>query len=244
MTTTKDADGGLPTSLADGVLRVRIPLSDDGLISLADCDRITNLLNSPPPSAHVVVLEAGDGPFCLGRERTAATVHELPGEVERLVALNAALRTTPLVSVAKVSGDAAGYGVGLAALADVAIASGAAEFRFPEVEIGLAPSLVLAWLREAVGRRTAFWLTATGARISAARAVELGIISEAVAPDDLESRVAEVVAALRRHDPRIHREIREFLRATDQATEEHATEMAKACLVVGSLRRQGAGQAT
>lgn len=238
MTAIQDADDSLHTSLTDGVLRVRLPLSEDGLISLAACDRITHLLKNPPASTHVVVLEADEGPFCLGRERTAATVHELPGQVDRLIALNGALRTTRLVSVAKVSGDAAGFGVGLAALSDIAIASSTSEFGFPEVEIGLAPSLVLAWLQEAVGRRVAFWLTATGARITAARAAELGIISEAVAPDDLEPRVANVVAALRRHDPRIHQEIREFLRATDQSTEEHATEMARACLVVGSLRRQ------
>ena len=35
-------------------------------------------------------------------------------------------------------------------------------FYFPEVGIGLAPALVLAWLPRLIGERQAFWLTATG----------------------------------------------------------------------------------
>ncbi|CAJ1501084.1 enoyl-CoA hydratase/isomerase family protein [[Mycobacterium] burgundiense] len=225
-------------TLTDGVLRVTLPLSADGLISLDDCDRFAELLNSPPDSAHVVVIESNAESFCLGRERSAATVHELPGEVERLVAVNQALRNTRLVSIAKVQGDAAGFGVGLAALSDIALAASTAKFSFPEVNIGLAPVLVLAWLPQLVGRREAFRLTATGAAISAARAAELDIISESVDAAGLDERVAAVVETLLPHDPRVHQEIRDFLRISEQATEEEATELAKSRLVIGSLRRQ------
>jgi enoyl-CoA hydratase/carnithine racemase len=230
-------DDMISSVLVDGVLTVTLPVSATGLLTLADCDQIVALLNTPPDSAHVLVLESAGDAFCLGRERTAATVDELPLEVDRLVAVNEALRSTRLVSVAKVGGDAAGFGVGLAALSDIAIASSAATFTFPEVEIGLAPVLVLAWLPQLVGRREAFRLTATGAKVSAARAAELGIVSEVVAAEALDETVATVVADLRRRSPRVHREIRDFLRISDQATEAEATELARARLVVGSLRR-------
>ena len=99
----------------------------------------------------MLVLRSAGEAFCLGRERTAATAHELPGEVDTLVAVNDALSRSPLVSVAVVAGDAAGFGVGLAALCDVAVAADTARFSFPEVGIGLAPTLVLAWLAGTVG---------------------------------------------------------------------------------------------
>jgi enoyl-CoA hydratase/carnithine racemase len=225
------------STLVDGVLTVTLPVSTDGLLSLEACDQLTALLNAPPESAHVLVLESAADTFCVGRERTAATVDELPGEVDRLVAVNQALRSTRLVSVAKVGGAAAGFGVGLAALSDVAIASSAATFAFPEVEIGLAPVLVLAWLPQLVGRREAFRLTATGATIDAERAAEIGIVTDVVAPEALDDNVSALVADLRRRSPRVHGEIRDFLRISDQATEAEATELARARLVVGSLRR-------
>lgn len=227
----------LHSILLDGVLTVTMPLSDDGLLSLATCDALCALLLSPPEGAHVLILESAGRVFCMGRERTAATIDELPREVDRLVAVNEALRSTSLVSVAKVHGDAAGFGVGLAALTDFAVAATSARFSFPEVEIGLAPVLVLAWLPQLVGRREAFRLTSTGAAISANRAEALGLVTGVAAAGDLDAQTDSIVETLRRRSPRVHREIREFLRVADQATEAAATEIARPRLMVGSLRR-------
>src|SRR3712207_6933355 len=48
------------------------------------------------------------------------------------------------------------------AACDVSVAVASARIFFPEVSIGLAPALVLAWLPRVIGAREAFWLTATG----------------------------------------------------------------------------------
>lgn len=230
-------DDVLRTSLDDGVLTTILPVDEEGLLSLSACDQLAQLLSSPPASATVVVLTSERPQFCLGRERTAASVHDLPAEVDRLVAVNAALRATPLVSVARVHGDAAGFGVGLAALSDFAVASTRASFCLPEVNINLAPFLVLAWLPQLVGRRAALRLAVTGDSISADRAVELGIVTEVAAESDLDARVATIVADLKRRNPRVLAEIREFLRVADSLSEVQATELARSRLVVGSLRR-------
>jgi len=66
------------------------------------------------------------------------------------------LRCTRLVTVTEVRGDAAGFGVGVLAACDVAVAEAGARFFFPEVGIGLAPAVVLAWLPRVVGEREAF----------------------------------------------------------------------------------------
>jgi enoyl-CoA hydratase/carnithine racemase len=120
-------------------------------------------------------LRANGSVFCLGREWAGATPGELRVETKVLVGVQRALSKTPLVTVAEVPCDAAGFGVGLLAACDVAVAVADARFWFPEVGIGLA--LVLAWLPRTVGERQAFWLTATGEKISAARALELGLLN-------------------------------------------------------------------
>lgn len=222
---------------ADGaVVHVDLHL-EDGLLPLASATELTGILRHPPEGAHVLVLRSVGDSFCLGRERTAATAHDLPGEVDVLVGLNDALARSRLVSVAVVAGDAAGFGAGLAALCDVAVAADTARFWFPEVGIGLAPTLVLAWLADVVGRRQAFWLTASGEQVDADTAVRLGLLNEAVPADELEAAVAARVDALLQRSPRVHAEIRDMLRVAATMDVQQAHELARDRLVVGSLRR-------
>ncbi len=232
------AADGLEVTVADGVVSAVVDRGEDNLLSLDICRALTRLLREPPAGAHVLRLSARGPAFCRGRERAGTTPDELREEVATLIALNRALGESPLVSVAAVSGDAAGFGAGLAALCDVAIAAPAAQLSFPEVTIDLAPAVVLAWLPRIVGRRQAFLLTATGAVVSASRAVELGLLT-AVAPsaEVLPVVVDEHVAALRARSPRVHREIRSFLAATQGASEDLAYALAAERLVLASLDR-------
>lgn len=242
MTTTLDTiapTDGLTVTQDGAVLRIHLDRPDGNLLTLAMADSLAELLMSPPESAHVAVLEAAGDAFCLGRERTAATPEDLPREVARLIAVNRALLHTPLVTVARVHGDAAGFGVGLAALADVAVATRSAGFSFPEVNMDLAPTLVLAWLARVVGRRQAFWMTATGEPVSGREAVELGFVNEVVEDEAaLDQAVARRVDALRSRAPRAHTEIRSMLRAAADLTEEQSYDLSAEKLVLGSLRRR------
>lgn len=229
---------GLSIEQDGAVLIARLGSPDGNLMTMAMCDALAGVLNSPPDGAHVLVLSAEGDAFCMGRERTAASPDDLPGEVRRLVAVNEALAETPLVTVARVHGDAAGFGVGLAALCDIAVATRTAELNFPEVRINLAPALVLAWLPHMVGRRAAFWLTASGAPVSGEEAVRIGLLNEVVdGVDALDAAVAAKVAALLSAEPRVHREIRAMLRSVESLSERQSYELASDRLVLGSLRR-------
>jgi enoyl-CoA hydratase/carnithine racemase len=118
------------------------------------------------------------------------------------------------------------------------VAVSGASLWFPEVGIDLAPALVLAWLPRIVGERHAFWLTATGESISAARAMELGLLNEVVSsPEALAKDVQARVDALRTRNPRIHGEIKDMLRAFRSLDEDQALELSVDRLVVGALRR-------
>ncbi|MDF2823172.1 MAG: Enoyl-CoA hydratase/isomerase [Mycobacterium sp.] len=238
LTTEISTVPGIDVQQEGGVLTVRLDSPDGNLMSLDMCDALTAVLLSPPNDVHVLVLSAAGDEFCLGRERTAATPDDLPHEVRRLVAVNNALASTRLVTVARVHGNAAGFGVGLAALCDVAIATRTAQLSFPEVRINLAPALVLAWLPNMVGRRAAFWLTASGAPVSGDEAVRIGLLNEVTEDvDSLDAVVAEKVAALLTAQPRVHTEIRAMLRSVESLSQDQAYELASDRLVLGSLRR-------
>ena len=229
---------GLTFDQDGAVLTARLNSPDGNLMTMAMCDALAGVLNSPPDDAHVLVLAAEGDRFCMGRERTAATPDDLPGEVRRLVAVNEALAATTLVTVARVHGDAAGFGVGLAALCDVAVATRTARLNFPEVQINLAPALVLAWLPHMVGRRAAFWLTASGAPVSGDEAVRIGLLNEVVDDSDaLDAAVAQKVGTLLAGESRVHTEIRAMLRSVESLSERQAYELASDRLVLGSLKR-------
>jgi methylglutaconyl-CoA hydratase len=239
-----EAVQGLTFDRAGAVLTARLDAAGGNLMTMDMCDALAAVLTNPPEGVHVLVLVAAGDQFCMGRERTAATPDDLPEEVRRLVAVNEALASTTLVTVARVQGDAAGFGVGLAALCDVAVATRGARLTFPEVRINLAPALVLAWLPHMVGRRAAFWLTASGAPVSGDDAVRIGLLNEVVDDTDaLDSAIADKVEALLAGEHRVHNEIRSMLRSVESLSEQQSYELARDRLVLGSLRRlHGAGR--
>ena len=226
--------------VADGVVVAELDRGPDNLWTLADLRELVAVLENPPEGAHVLRVRSVGEAFCLGRERggTSTAPGVVRGEAETLVAVTRAFRRTRLVTVAEVQGDAAAFGVGVLAACDVAVAVADAKFYFPEVAIGLAPALVLAWLPRKIGERQAFWLTATGEKITAARAAELGLLNGVVgSAEELRKDVDDRVALLRARSPRVHADIRDMLRAFGAVGDDQALDMSIDRLVVGSLRR-------
>jgi methylglutaconyl-CoA hydratase len=222
----------------DGVVLVELNRPPENHFSIELCNRLADLLDNPPEGTHIVRLRAVGEVFCLGRDRGGSTPAEIRGEAEALAGLTRSARRTRVVTVAEVQGDAAGFGVGLVAAFDVSVGVREASFRFPEVGIGLAPALVLAWLPRVVGRREAFWLTASGQPLAAERAAELGLLNEVVdGRDVLVKRVDEMVADLRSRSPRVHGDIKDMLRVFGDLGDEQALDVSIDRLVVGSLRR-------
>ena len=226
--------------VADGVVVAELDRGPDNLWTLADLHELVAVLENPPEGTHVLRVRSVGEAFCLGRERggTSTAPGVVRGEAETLVAVTRAFRRTRLVTVAEVQGDAAGFGIGVLAACDVAVAVADAQFYFPEVAIGLAPALVLAWLPRRIGERQAFWLTATGEKITAARAAELGLLNGVVgSAEELRKDVDDRVALLRSRSPRVHADIRDMLRAFGAVGDDQALDMSIDRLVVGSLRR-------
>lgn len=230
-------NGRLDIEQSGAVLQVRIDAPPDNLFSPEMARQLAMLLERPPAGAHVLRLSAEGEHFCLGRAPFREGVDELQADVQGLVELNRALVDSPLVTVAEVQGDAAGFGAGIVALSDVAVASPDARLSFPEVDAGFAPALVLSWLVPMVGRQAAFWLTATGEPISAAEGRSRGLL--ALVADDrqsLSATVARTVDLLVSKPAGVHREIKRLMRFYATVPEGPRSEAAADRLSLGALR--------
>jgi methylglutaconyl-CoA hydratase len=224
------------------LISVQIARPPENLFTLEMCRELTEILLRPPQETRAVLLTAVGPNFCLGRDRTATTPDGVYAMTRELADLNAALTNSKLIVIAQVSGDAAGFGVGLAALADVAIASTGARFWFPEAQAGLAPALVLTLLPAALGRRLAFWLTATGQPLDAAGAQRGGLINQAVSPDRLAEAVSEAIELLLKPPRRVSAEIKRDLAAFAPLSIGEASDRAVDRLVLRSLVSDGQGR--
>jgi enoyl-CoA hydratase len=96
--------------------------------------------------------------------------------------------------VAVVHGYNLGGALELSLLADITLASPAAQFGLPEIRHGGGPgAAMLPWV---VGMKAAKWLMLTGQRIDAGRALEMGLVTQVVADDELESSSLKVAGDL------------------------------------------------
>ena len=110
-------------------------------------------------------------------------------DAERLSALFAALDQLPVPLVGRVQGAALGGGCGLAAICDVVVAEEQAVFGFTEVKLGIIPAVISPFAIAKIGRSAARELFLTGARFSAARARDIGLVHAVVPIENLDEAV-------------------------------------------------------
>ena len=116
-------------------------------------------------------------------------------------------------TIARVHGAALGGGMGLASACDICIAGDKAVFATSEVKFGIIPSAISPYVIRAIGERQATRYFQTAERIGAARAAELGLAHEAVASEELDAKVKEVVEALLQGGPRSQAAAKDLIRA-------------------------------
>ena len=118
-------------------------------------------------------------------------------------------------TIARIQGAALGGGMGLAAACDIAVASTKAVFATSEVKFGIIPSAISPYVLRAIGARQATRYFQTAERIDAFRAREIGLVHEAVAPDDLDNAVQDIVNALLQGGPNAQAATKDLIRAVD-----------------------------
>jgi enoyl-CoA hydratase/carnithine racemase len=106
------------------------------------------------------------------------------------------LENSPVATIARVNGHALGGGFGLVCACDFAIGADHIRLGTPEITLGLFPLMILPSMLRVLSRRDVMRLSATGKPVSAAEAVAIGALNEAVATADLDARVEELIATL------------------------------------------------
>jgi methylglutaconyl-CoA hydratase len=116
----------------------------------------------------------------------------------RLTEMLQALDTLPLPVLARVQGGAFGGGAGLLACCDAVVCAEGALFGFSEVRLGLAPATIGPFVLAKLGAAACRELFLSGARFTAQRAYELGLVHDVVPAENLDlvvqRRCAEYLA--------------------------------------------------
>jgi methylglutaconyl-CoA hydratase len=154
------------------------------------------------PTVNAVALRGAGKDFCSGADLSAlrtiadGSVMENLEDVDSLAELYLLLRRMRKPVVALVHGRALAGGCGLATGCDLVLASEAASFGYPEVQIGFVPAMVMAILRRNVPEKRAFELIVGGESVSAAEAERLGLINRVYPVGEFERASADYVRAL------------------------------------------------
>src|SRR5262252_185015 len=98
-----------------------------------------------------------------------------------------ALDQLPLPLIGRIHGAALGGGAGLAAVCDIVVSADDAAFAFTEVKLGIIPAVISPYVLAKIGRSAARELFLTGARFSAERAQEIGLVHAVVAEEELDT---------------------------------------------------------
>jgi enoyl-CoA hydratase len=168
----------------------------------------------------IILGSAVPGRFCGGldlpkfRTSTPSQVH---GIVEKLYYRLWELQSSlPKPTIAAITGAVRGGGMSIAITCDVLVAADTASFGYPEMEVGLLPSIHYQHLPRIVGRHQAFDLLFSGRVFDAREAMALGLVSR-IAPEQevlVEARkLASVFAAKSPELMRLGKAA--FVRATD-----------------------------
>ena len=151
-------------------------------------------------SVRVVVLAANGKAFCPGHNlKEMIATPDLPyyqqlfAQCSRVMLSIAKL---PVPVIARVHGVATAAGCQLVAQCDLAVASTDAKFAVSGVNLGLFCSTPSVPLLRNVPAKFAMEMLVTGDFISAQQAQERGLVNRAVAPDQLDSEVDQLVDSI------------------------------------------------
>lgn len=184
-----------------GVATIRIDRPPANAVNPAMIEEFLDVL--PPlladPGVRCLVLTGTGKFFVAGAD--IAVMRDLSdanqAKMRRWIDVQRLLERAPKPVVAALNGHALGGGAELSLACDLRILSAAVSFGFPEIALGLFPGAGGSQrLPRLVGPHRAKQLMIDGSRLSAARALELGLVDRVVEPAEFDTVVAETARGL------------------------------------------------
>lgn len=169
------------------------------------------------PEIRVLVITGAGKSFCAGadmnwmRRMKNYGLEENRADAMKLSEMLEKLSLLPIPTIAQVNGASVGGGVGIVAGCDIAIASTTAIFSLSEVRIGLVPACISPYLLRKIpdGKLRPYFLT--GARISAEKAKDIGLIYDVVPEQNLAETVSGLVQNILQCGPQAIKTAKELL---------------------------------
>ena len=168
-------------------------------VSDAMAQKLTALLDAAGENCKAVVLWTSGDDFCLGR----AVMGERPGQLPEAFVLRErfdtvfnfynAFRRSKIPIIGRVQGKALGFGCAMAALCDITICTDTSQYQLPETSHGIMPTMAMSALIDRVGRKAITYMTYAADFITAQHALAVGIVSQVVPEDELDSTMDHVV---------------------------------------------------
>jgi methylglutaconyl-CoA hydratase len=188
----------------------------------AVCDAIAAGLaaTSADPELRAVILTgAGDKAFCAGADLSAGSgsfKYDYSKVGLAFVKLMKQARDLTLPLIARVNGHAMAGGMGMLGMCDMAIGVDNARFGMPEVKIGVFPMQIMAVLQRLIPSRKLYEMALTGEPVTAAEALELGLLNYVVPAAELDTKLAWLLSRLLDKSPTAIRRGKYAMRVSEQ----------------------------
>ena len=176
----------------------------------------------------VVLIRAEGRVFCSGADLSEATAGGMDEGARRIVELQRLIATMDKPVVTRLHGAVRAGGIGIVAASDIAIAAEEATFALTEVKLGLAAAIISLTVHHRMNPRAAALTTLGGEVFTGRDAAAYGLVTTAVAADELDAEVERVCASLATGAPQGLRESKRILnRDLVARIDAHGDEMAE-----------------
>jgi cyclohexa-1,5-dienecarbonyl-CoA hydratase len=185
--------------ITDGVAFLRLNRSPLNILTLAMIRELKEKLEglAGQISLKALVLAANGKAFCAGVD----VFDHVPERVEPMIrefgSLFTQLRAFPVPTIAVVQGAALGGGTELAVACDLVLAGASARFGQPEIRLGVFPPIAAGLFPHLIGYQQTARLLFTGETISANEAAQLGLITFAVADEEVMPKLEQLLNQFR-----------------------------------------------
>lgn len=185
---------------------------------IADLSAACSALDSDP-AVRVVVLAGRGRHFSAGADLNWMQRASVSNQDDNLKDARQFAQMLHLLSnlskptIARVQGLALGGGTGLAAACDMAVATSDAVFATSEVRFGIIPSVISPYVLRAIGPRHALRYFQSAERISAERALRMGLVNEVLPIEQLDDGIAALVKELMLGAPQAQKAAKDLIEA-------------------------------
>jgi enoyl-CoA hydratase len=174
------------------------------------------------PDVRVIVLTGAGAAFSAGGDLSSmqAPAAQVGIKPASLVELFSVMHDVAKPIVAMVNGPALAGGMGLMVACDLVVAADSATFGTTEIAVGLWPMMITAEITRNIGRKKTLEMMLTGRKLTAAEALDAGLVNRVVPAASLEAETMALATEIAARSPAaIALGLRAFYRSQDMEFE-------------------------